>query len=556
VTTASASTNNEPKSAPPAKSELKGSVLDVLKELLGGRRDDEILALVAKLVARNDELELLLAHLRERRNKGEHIAPGQLDMFLKKLEEQTPPGSLADANKKLEEAAKNNGGRPEKPKPPKQPAVRRPVPPGLRRVDNPILVPESERLCPRCGGERKCVCFETTSVIELIPAEVIVRLDKREVLACGACDAEMQRAPMGDKVVTGGVYGSRLVATLVVDKYKFGLPLYRQGEKFEALGLLIPSSSMSDQIMWAADLLRPIWRGLIDDVCGAHVMHGDATSLPVRDKDSPKGIILGSLWGYVGDETHAVYLYTSTGKRFGQRAGEIGPAQLLQMRADLGKQFVVVDAASIFDKSFLTTKLIEVGCNMHSRRYFIKAKDAEDMRAAVPLSAFKALYDVEACVHDASPEQKLAERQRRSKPVYDELIAWCLAYQPHEPPASQLGKAIQYLLNHRVELTRYLDDGTLPIDNGIVERLHRIPAITRMNFLFAGSHAGAERAAIAYSIIGSCELLGIDPVEYLADVLPRLAREDIVLARDVPALLPAAWKKARDAAGSTGPPPE
>ena len=551
----SPSTNHEPKSAPPAKSELKGSVLEVLKDLLAGRRDEEILALVTKLVARNGELELLLAKLRERRNKGEHIAPGQLDMFLKELEKQTPSGSLAEANKKLEEAAKNNGGRPEKPKPPKQPAVRRPLPPGLPRVENPILVPESERPCPRCGGERKCICFETTPVIELIPAKVIVRVDMREVLACGTCDAEMQRAPMGDKVVTGGVYGSRLVATLVVDKYKFGLPLYRQGERFEALGLLIPSSSMSDQIMWATDLLRPLWRGLIDDVCGAHVMHGDATSLPVRDKDSPKGIIVGSLWGYVGDQTHAVYLYTSTGKRLGQRPGEIGPVQLLQMRADLGKQFVCVDASSIFDKSFLTTKLIEVGCNMHARRYFIKAKDAEDMRAAVPLAAFKALYDVEACMHDASPEQKLAERQRRSRPVYDELIAWCLAYQPHEPPASMLGKAIQYLLNHRVELTRYIDDGTLPIDNGIVERLHWIPAITRMNYLFAGSHAGAERAAIAYSIISSCELLGIDPVEYLADVLPRLAREDIVLARDVPALLPAAWKKAR-APAPTGPPPQ
>lgn len=561
MTAAASSVNNEPngaepaKGAKPAKGEFSGDVLDVLKELLVSRRDDEVLALVAKLVARNGELELLLAKLRERRNKGEHLSAGQLDLFLKELEKLALPASQAEANQKLEEAAKNNGGRPEKPKPTKQPQVRRPLPPGLPRVDNPILVPESERPCPRCGGERKCVCFETTPVLELIPAKVIVRLDRREVLACGACDAEMQRAPLGDKVVSGGVYGSRLVATMVVDKYRFGLPLYRQGERFEALGLSIPSSSMSDQIMWATDLLRPIWRGLIDDVCGAHVMHGDATSLPVRDKDSPKGIVLGSLWGYVGDMTHAVYLYTSTGKRLGQRAGEIGPVQMLQKRADLGKQYVVVDASSIFDKSFLTTKLLEVGCNMHARRYFIKAKDAEDLRAAAPLAAFKALYDVEACVHDASPEERLAERQRRSKPVYDELIAWCRAYQPDEPPSSLLGKAIQYVLNHRVALMRYLDDGTLPIDNGVVERLHRIPAITRMNYLFAGSHTGGERAAIAYSIIGSCELLGIDAVEYLADVLPRLNREDIVLARDIPALLPAAWKKARADAESARPPP-
>src|SRR5262249_50809672 len=189
MTTVTSAGSTEKKGADNAKKELRGEVLDVLKELLAGRRDDEVIALVAKLVARNGELELLLAKLRERRNKGEHIAPGQLDMFPKELEKQTPAGARADANKKLEEAAKTTGGRPEKPKPPKQPAVRRPLPPQLRRVDNPILVPQSERPCPRCGGERKCVCFETTPVLELIPAEVIVRLDKREILACGACDA-------------------------------------------------------------------------------------------------------------------------------------------------------------------------------------------------------------------------------------------------------------------------------------------------------------------------------------------------------------------------------
>jgi len=424
VTTVASSAEHEVKgappgkSAPPSKDDLRGTVLDVLKELLAGRQDGEVIALVTKLVARNSELELLLAKLRERRNKGEHIAPAQLDMFLKELAKQAPAGSLADANKKLEEAAKNNGGQPGKPKPPKQPPVRRPPPPGLPRVENPILVPESERPCPRCGGERKCVCFETTPVIELIPAKVIVRLDKREILACGRCDAEVQRAPMGDKVVTGGVYGSMLVSTLIVDKYRFGLPLYRQGERFESLGLSIPSSSMGDQITWATDLLRPIWRGLIDDVCGAHVMHVDSTSLPVRDKDSPKGITFGALWGYVGDETHAVYLYTSTGKRFGQRPGEIGPAQLLQMRHEMGKRFVVADAASIFDGSFLTTNLIEIGCNMHARRYFVKALDAGDTRAAIPIAAYKALYDVEACVRDATLEQRLAlAGWRRSRAI-------------------------------------------------------------------------------------------------------------------------------------------
>jgi transposase len=185
---------------------------------------------------------------------------------------------------------------------------------------------------------------------------------------------------------------------------------------------------------------------------------------------------------------------------------------------------------------------------MHARRYFVKALEAGDARAAVPVAAFQALYAVEDAVRDGSPERRHEERQKRSKPVYDRVIGWCETYRPTEPPSSALGKAISYLLNHRVALTRFLDDGVLPIDNGIVERLHRRPAITRRNFLFAGSHAGAERAAIAYSVLASCELVDINPLEYLADILPRLAR-GVVIARDIPKMTPAGWKNARDPLG-------
>jgi transposase len=540
---------SETKSEAAAKREVRGAVLEVVKKLLVEGHDDAVLEVVRKLVARNKDLEMLLAKLRERRNHAEHISAAQLSIFLGLLDGQTLDGALAEANKKLEETAKKNGGRPETPKPPKQPPVRRPIPPGLPRVENPIAVPESERPCPNCGADRKCAFHETTPVIDLKPAEVYVRLDIREVLACTKCDAEMQRAPSGDKVVTGGMYGATLVATLIVDKYKNGMPLHRQGEELSRLGLEMPSSSMADQILWGTELVRPIWRGLMDDVRGAHVLHLDGTGLPVRDKDSAKGIVFGQLWGYVGvtgDVSSAVYLYTSTGKKTGQRPGEIGPEDFLAERTG----YVCADASGLFDASFASGERIEIGCNMHARRYFVKAIDAGDMRAAVAISAFKALYDVESVVRDETAERRLEERQRRSKPVYNELIAWCQLHRSLEPPSSLLGKAVGYLLNHQIALTRFLDHGELPIDNGVVERMHRIAAVTRKNFLFAGSHAGAERAAIAYSIIASCILAGVDPVAYLADVLPRLARDGLVLKRDVPALLPAAWKKARGAAST------
>jgi hypothetical protein len=281
-------------------------------------------------------------------------------------------------------------------------------------------------------------------------------------------------------------------------------------------------------------------------------MHLDGTGLPVLDRDAPKGIKLGSLWGYVGVQEEmqtALYLYASTGKKKAQRPGELGPEDMLSLR----QGYTVADASSLFDESFKRAELIECGCNMHSRRYFVKALDAGDTRAALPLAAFKTLYGVEAEVRSRSDEERLAVRRARSKPVYDELAAWCRARRPGEPPTSALGKAIQYLLNHEVALTRFLEDGAIPVDNGAVERLHVRTALTRKAYLFAGSDAGAERAAIAYTLLGCCALAEVDPVRYLSGVLPILARK--VKLRDIPALLPARWKATHpDVTASTAPP--
>jgi len=408
-------------------------------------------------------------------------------------------------------------------------------------------VPEAERPCPKCGGERRCIGHDVTEVIDLVPAEVIARLDMREKLACEQCDGEIVRAPVGDKVVPGGRMGTTLVAQVVKDKYWDGLPLHRQKQRFELLGIKLPVSTLADQVAWATDLLRPVWRASIDAVLVAVVMHLDATGLAVLDDSKPGGLKLGTLWGYVGDEDTALYLYASTGKKVGQKEGEIGPEDFLAKREGL----VVADAAGLYDESFERPDLIECGCNMHSRRYFRKALDRGDGRAALPLAAFKKLYDIEDEIRDRTAEEKRAVRQASSKPVHDEIVNWCQAHKPHEPPSSPLGAGIRYLLNHQVALRRFLDDGRVPIDNGIVERLHVRTALTRKNFLFAGSDTGAERAAIAYTVLGSCQLADVNPIEYLADVLPRLAHG--VRLRDVPALLPARWKAARTAAALSTP---
>ena len=521
----------------------EGPVLDLARGLLEKGHEDKVLSLISQLVARNAELEKKLSGRGFKNSEG--LSSKQLLLMIDTL----PLNSAqAEANDKLQVASGIDASRfdeertvPEtKPAPP----LRKPAPPHLPRVDNEIKVPAAERACPKCGQERACIGHDVSETIELVPAKVIVRVDRREKLACKPCEGELVRAPTGDKVVAGGKLGTRLVGQLIVDKYRDGLPLHRQKRRFAEMGLELSVSTLADQVTWATDLLRPLWRAAMAEVLSATVMHLDATTLPVLDDRSAKGIRLGALWGYVGRgvaET-ALYLYASTAKKDGQRPGELGPADVLALRHG----YTVADAASVFDSSFERAGIIECGCNMHARRYFTKALDAGDARAALPLAAFKKIYEWEATVAEATPEERLAVRKAQCAHTYDELAAWCRAHQPSEPPSSPLGKAIGYLLNHEEALRRFLDDGVVPLDNGIVERLHVRTALTRKNFLFAGSDTGGERAAIAYTLLGCCALADVDPVEYLADVMPRLGRKIRVV--DLPALLPAAWKAARAAA--------
>lgn len=368
-------------------------MLEVFRGLLAEGRTEEAEALVAKLVARNEGLERLLAEARSKGQKSEGVSSAQLKLVLDGLPANSD-ANLAEVDARLrcssgvdeEKAGEDKPARTRA----RAPRSRRPIPTTLRRVENVIPVPAEQRPCPTCGAERACIGHDVTEVVDLIPAEVIVRLDKREKLACGACEGEVVRAPLGDKVVSGGKMGTALVAQVLVDKYRDGLPLSRQVERFERLGLGVPVSTLADQVRWAAEALSPLGYAAMAKVLGSTVMHLDATSLPVLDTDAPSGIRLGTIWGYVGSDVSdggaehtALCLYASTGKRHSQREGELGPAEMLERRTGL----TVADASGLFDEAFKRKDLLECGCNMHGRRYFIKALEAGDTRAALPVAA-------------------------------------------------------------------------------------------------------------------------------------------------------------------------
>lgn len=250
------------------KHEHRGDVLEVARELLADGRSDDLLSLVTQLVEQNHdlttrvamattradvataraaELQKQLERLQARYKKSEAISKAQLVLFVDAMERGEAGDVQADnddpridANDRLRDAsgiAKPQDDEPKTKQPRERPPRRQPAPAHLRRVPNPLLVPPAERPCPRCGMERTCIGHETTEVIELIPAQVIVRQDTREKLACLHCEGQLVRAPIGDKIVPGGKFGDALVIDMFVGKYSDGLPLHRQKERYARLGL-------------------------------------------------------------------------------------------------------------------------------------------------------------------------------------------------------------------------------------------------------------------------------------------------------------------------------
>jgi transposase len=262
------------------------------------------------------------------------------------------------------------------------------------------------------------------------------------------------------------------------------------------------------------------------------MLHTDDTGVRVLDKNDARGVKRGHLWPYVGQGGNLFVEYTPdwSGK---------GPQGVL---ADF-QGYLVVDGYKGYEALFgPDSPRIEVGCWMHARRGFERALVAGDARGGMTLTLLQKLYAVERQAQEAglSPEARLDLRLLHSGPVYAELFGLLEGWAPHVPAKTPLGKAIAYARNRAVPLGRFLEDGRLPVDNGEVERLIRLIALGRKNWLFLGSDEAGHRAARVYSLVLSCYRLGLDPWAYFRDVLPKLGDTRFPASR-LEELLPQAW---------------
>jgi hypothetical protein len=241
------------------------------------------------------------------------------------------------------------------------------------------------------------------------------------------------------------------------------------------------------------------------------VVQVDATPLTVLDRDKPGGSKRGHMYAMLGDETLVVYDYRPTGEG-------TGPCEFLGLR----EGWIQADAGGAFDPLFQLGRAKEAGCWSHARRYFVQALDS-DKRAAVAVKWIQDLFMIERAAVDNTPDDRRAIRLKRSKPILDDLRVWIAATQTAALPKSPLGKALTYSVNQWTPLNRFLEDGRLAIHNNACERALRKIAIGRANWMFAGSDEGAERAAVIYTLLGTCRLRGVEPFAWLKDVLEKLA---------------------------------
>jgi transposase len=399
--------------------------------------------------------------------------------------------------------------------------VRRPLPDHLPRE---VAVHEPEQKgCPACGGSLSKLGEDVSEMLEYVPARFKVVRHVRPKLSCTQCDSIVQ-AEAPTRPIARGLAGPGLLAHVLVSKYADHLPLYRQSEIYAREGVDLERSTLADWVGSTSELLNPLHEALRRYVMSAGKLHADDTPVPVLAPGQGR-TKQGRLWTYVRDDrpagdsaAPAVWFTYSPDRR-----GEHPHRHLAHFKGTLQ-----ADAYAGFNRLYGTGRIREAACWAHVRRKFFDLYTAHASPVTTEaLERIGSLYVIESEIRGRSPDERLRERQTRSRPLLNSLKDWFKESLAKLSRKSETAAAIHYALGRWPALLRYCEDGSLEIDNNSAERALRAVALGRKNYLFAGSDAGGERAAAIYSLLGSAKLNGIDPETYLTAVLRRIADHPI-----------------------------
>jgi transposase len=492
--------------------------------------------------AERQRLELVVRQLVRAQfgRRSERLDPEQFQLTLENVEQEI--AALKATGQDDEDGEENRR--------PRRPPARRNLghlPAHLERYE--VVIEPEDRSCPCCGGAMHQIDVEETERLDAVPLHLRVRVTRRPIYGCRSCGEAVVQAPAPDSVVPGGLPTEALLAHLAVSKYCDGLPLYRQVQILERDGIRLDRATLSDWMGRTAWWLKPLWELLLTSVLSSPKLFCDDTRLPVLAPGKGRTRI-GYLWGVARDDSPwqgdlppaVAYVYTED--RVWNRAREVlaDYAGVLQVdgwggfKRLAGKQDAAPDDAGGVTLAF---------CWSHSRRQFFELhQSSQSPIAGEVLRRIAELYRIEDEIRGQPPDARLAVRHDRSRPRVEALKVYLEEQLARVSGKMPVAKAIRYMLRHWTGLCVFLSDGRVELDTNTIERLHRIVATTRKNALFAGADSGARSWAIFTSLIQSARMSGLNPFEYLKDVLERIVSGD-VKAHQLDRLLPWNWKAER-----------
>lgn len=417
---------------------------------------------------------------------------------------------------------------------PKDQPKRKPLPEHLPRNETVLSAGEA---CASCGGKLKRLGEDVTEELEYIPGRFIVNLIVRPRMACSCCERIVQAA-LPSRPIARGRPGPGLLAHVLVNKYADHLPLYRQSQIFAREGINLDRSTLADWVGRSAALLEPL-----ADAIGRHVLRGAAIfadDTPVKMQAPGTGKTKTTrLWTYARDERPwageapaAAWYRFSTDRKGVRPAGHLKDFE----------GWMHADGYAGFEGLYRTGKIREVACMAHIRRKFVDVHKSQGSGLAEEaIRRIAELYAIEKEARGQPPDQRVRIRQANAKPLFDDLDIWLKAQLTRISGKTPLAGAIRYAITRMKRLKPYLDNGILELNNNTAERAMRGIAVGRKNWLFAGSQGGGNSAAIAYTLIETAKLNGVDPQAWLTDTLGCIADHKITRLEE---LMP--WRYAQD----------
>jgi transposase len=487
-----------------------------------------------ELHAENDRLRLLIQRLSRHQfgRRSERLTDEQLQLGLEDLEQ-----TVAD-NQAAQDAARPDGTQ----------ARSRSKPPARNHGALPAHLPRHEVVidaapgsCPCCGGVMHRIGELCTEQLDIVPAQLRVRVTRRPRYACRACEGAVVAAPASARPIDGGVPTEAMIAHVLVSKFCDSLPLYRQAQMLGRQGIALDRSTLSHWVGAACWWLAPLYDLVVGTVLSSPKVFADDTTLPVLDPGRGR-TKTGRLWCYAVDDrpwcgpSHpaVAYVYSEDRKAIRPAAHLAQFDGVLQVDGYAGFKRLAGERA---DNSVRLAF-----CWSHMRRPFYQFHASTKSPVAAELLArLASLYEIEAGIRGKSAEHRRAVRDARSRPIVDALHVWLQEQVPRLPGSSDLARAMRYALRHWPGLVAFLDDGRIEMDTNVVERAIRPVALNRKNALFAGSDGGARHWAIAMTLITTAKLNGVEPMAWLTDVLERVV-SGRTKAHELESLLPWNWK--------------